>query len=155
MRGLCVAHRPPRLLPAARCPAGVQFKEVRADSVKWVDPTQKEANAGVRNALGSDYIQQLRGAAKPHEGTKMARRKHQIGTLFANVGGRQRLLQGCCMGAFALACPSPPRVPLLLAGFAAAPAADPPACLSPARCSACACRPSCRRSSCWRARPRA
>ena len=43
----------------------------------------------MRSALGSDYAQQLRAQAAPHAGSKLARSKHQIGTLFANAKLRE------------------------------------------------------------------
>jgi proline-rich protein PRCC len=73
-------------------PAGlpdVQFKEVKADDVKYVDPAQREAQQGMRAALGSDYAAQLRASAAPHVGSGLARKKHQIGTLFANAKLRE------------------------------------------------------------------
>lgn len=67
----------------------IQFKEVKADEVKYVDPAQREATQGMRSALGTDYAQQLRAQAAPHTGSKLARSKHQIGTLFANAKLRE------------------------------------------------------------------
>jgi proline-rich protein PRCC len=67
----------------------IQFKEIKADEVKYVDPAQKEAAQGMRSALGTDYAQQLRSQAAPHMGSKLARCKHQIGTLFANAKLRE------------------------------------------------------------------
>ena len=67
----------------------IQFKEVKADDVKHVDPAQREAAQGMRSALGSDYAQQLRSQAAPHTGSKLARSKHQIGTLYANAKLRE------------------------------------------------------------------
>eukprot|EP00882_Tetradesmus_deserticola_P006407 GHRQ01006740.1.p2 GENE.GHRQ01006740.1~~GHRQ01006740.1.p2 ORF type:complete len:134 (+),score=74.79 GHRQ01006740.1:22-402(+) len=67
----------------------IQFKEVKADSIKYVDPAQREAAQGMRAALGSDYAAKLRSEAAPHAGSKLARSKHQIGTLFANAKLRE------------------------------------------------------------------
>lgn len=67
----------------------IQFKEVKADEVKYVDPGEREAAQGMRSALGTEYAQQLRAQAAPHMGSKLARSKHQIGTLFANAKLRE------------------------------------------------------------------
>lgn len=67
----------------------IQFKEVVADKIKYVDPAQREAAQGMRAALGTDYAAKLRAQAAPHQGSKLARSKHQIGTLFANAKLRE------------------------------------------------------------------
>ncbi|WIA38429.1 hypothetical protein OEZ86_001754 [Tetradesmus obliquus] len=67
----------------------IQFKEVKADAIKYVDPAQREAAQGMRAALGADYAVKLRAEAAPHTGSKLARSKHQIGTLFANAKLRE------------------------------------------------------------------
>lgn len=67
----------------------IQFKEIKADKIKYVDPAQREAAQGMRAALGSDYAAKLRAQAAPHGGSKLARSKHQIGTLFANAKLRE------------------------------------------------------------------
>eukprot|EP00878_Enallax_costatus_P001173 GHUV01001314.1.p1 GENE.GHUV01001314.1~~GHUV01001314.1.p1 ORF type:complete len:463 (+),score=202.93 GHUV01001314.1:513-1901(+) len=67
----------------------IQFKEIKADKIKYVDPAQREAAQGMRAALGSDYAAKLRAQAAPHAGSKLARSKHQIGTLFANAKLRE------------------------------------------------------------------
>lgn len=64
---------------AAGAGRGIVFKEVDGAALKHMDPAQREANEGMRQALGSDYAQQLRGQAAPFKGNKMANRKHQIG----------------------------------------------------------------------------
>jgi proline-rich protein PRCC len=63
----------------------IHFKEVNADNIKYVDPAQKEAAQGMRAALGTEYAGQLRAQAAPHVGSRLARSKHQIGTLYANA----------------------------------------------------------------------
>eukprot|EP00775_Hariotina_reticulata_P005355 gene5355-5591_t len=73
-------------LPAPRTAAAKRkFKEVNADKIKYVDPAQKEAAQGMRAALGTEYAGQLRAQAAPHVGSRLARSKHQIGTLYANA----------------------------------------------------------------------
>lgn len=64
-----------------------------------MDSSQRAAAQGVRAALGSDYAVQLRSAAAPHVGEKMARRKHQIGTLLANAKLKElEILEGKASG---------------------------------------------------------
>jgi proline-rich protein PRCC len=65
--------------------ASIQFQEVDASRLKHVDPARREANEGMRAALGTGYAAALRAQAAPFEGDKMAKRKHQIGTLFHNA----------------------------------------------------------------------
>jgi len=47
-----------------------------------MDPTQKEAQAGVRGALGKAYEQQLRAEADAVAPDKLSKRKHQINSLY-------------------------------------------------------------------------
>lgn len=70
-------------------PQDLQFVEVNADKLKYVDPSVKESMKGVRSALGAEYEMQLRASAKPFTGNKVARRKHQIGTLYHNAKMRE------------------------------------------------------------------
>ncbi|KAI8471887.1 MAG: hypothetical protein J3K34DRAFT_416019 [Monoraphidium minutum] len=70
---------------ASAMAAAISFEEVNAAALKHVDPSRGAANEGMRAALGTGYAAQLRAAAAPFEGDKMAKRKHQIGTLFANA----------------------------------------------------------------------
>ncbi|GFH23638.1 uncharacterized protein HaLaN_21280 [Haematococcus lacustris] len=64
-----------------------------------MNPAAKAAAQNVRASLGSEYAGQLRAEARPHEGNKMAKRKHQIGTLFANAKLKElELLEGKAAG---------------------------------------------------------
>ncbi|KAL6753890.1 hypothetical protein V8C86DRAFT_420317 [Haematococcus lacustris] len=79
--------------------AGIQFKEVNAKDLTYMNPAAKAAAQNVRASLGSEYAGQLRAEARPHEGNKMAKRKHQIGTLFANAKLKElELLEGKAAG---------------------------------------------------------
>ncbi|GMH40502.1 hypothetical protein BSKO_08406 [Bryopsis sp. KO-2023] len=64
---------------------GIEFKEIRQSDLKYVDPTVRESASSVGAAFGSDYASQLRGQAAPFKGSKIAKRKHQIGTLYHTV----------------------------------------------------------------------
>jgi proline-rich protein PRCC len=70
---------------ASAMAASIQFQEVNASALKYVDPSRREANEGLRAALGTGYAAAIRAEAAPFEGDKMAKRKHQIGTLFHNA----------------------------------------------------------------------
>ncbi len=35
--------------------SGVQFKEINGKELRYVDPSRREANAGIRNALGAEF----------------------------------------------------------------------------------------------------
>lgn len=48
----------------------------------YQDPSQKEAVAGVRGALGKAYEQQLRAEADAVAPGKLSKRKHQINSLY-------------------------------------------------------------------------
>ncbi|GAX75262.1 hypothetical protein CEUSTIGMA_g2707.t1 [Chlamydomonas eustigma] len=75
--------------------AGVQFKEINQKELRYVDPSKKEANAGMRSALGPEFENELRAAASKHSGSRLARSKHQIGTLFHNAKMNEiELLEG-------------------------------------------------------------
>ena len=64
---------------AIEAAAGIRFKEVRADDVKYMDPGQRAEVNAVREALGADYEQRLRAEAGKVGVSKMAKRRHQIG----------------------------------------------------------------------------
>ena len=60
---------------------GITFKEIRADDVKYMDPSARAEVDAVRNALGADYEAKLRAQAGAAP-TRLARSRHQIGSLF-------------------------------------------------------------------------
>ena len=68
-------------LAAAAAAGGIQFKEVSADAVKYVAPGARAEMDALSNALGPDYEARLRAEAGPAP-TKLAKRRHQIGSLF-------------------------------------------------------------------------
>lgn len=61
--------------------SGVQFKEIRADSIRASDAGARAAADSARTALGAGYEARLRREAGP-DPSKLARRKHQIGSLY-------------------------------------------------------------------------
>ena len=56
--------------------------QVDQKALTYMDPTQKEAQAGVRGALGKAYEQQLRAEADAVAPDKLSKRKHQINSLY-------------------------------------------------------------------------
>lgn len=99
------ADRAARRGGASSMATNLKFKEVNAATLKYVEPMAMAAGDGMREALGSDYAQQLRAAAAPFQGDKMAKRKHQIGTLFHNAKMQEleileQRAQGVCVGGF-------------------------------------------------------
>ncbi|EFJ53237.1 hypothetical protein VOLCADRAFT_86322 [Volvox carteri f. nagariensis] len=64
---------------------GMKLVEINAKDLTRMDPAAKEAANSARDALGPEYALSLRRSAAPFEGSKMARRKHQIGTLLFNA----------------------------------------------------------------------
>ncbi|KAF5843841.1 hypothetical protein DUNSADRAFT_5078 [Dunaliella salina] len=65
--------------------SGIQFKEVNQKDLTYVPAAAREAATNVRSALGPEYAAKLRSDAKPFEGDRLSKRKHQIGTLFYNA----------------------------------------------------------------------
>mmetsp|Transcript_462 Transcript_462/g.1192 ORF Transcript_462/g.1192 Transcript_462/m.1192 type:complete len:432 (+) Transcript_462:136-1431(+) len=65
--------------------SGIQFKEVNQKDLTYVPAAAREAATNVRSALGPEYAAKLRNEAKPFEGDRLSKRKHQIGTLFYNA----------------------------------------------------------------------
>ncbi|GIL54463.1 hypothetical protein Vafri_9994 [Volvox africanus] len=63
----------------------VKLVEINANDLTRMDPAAREAANSARDALGPEYALSLRRSATPFEGSKMARRKHQIGTLLFNA----------------------------------------------------------------------
>ncbi|GLI61519.1 hypothetical protein VaNZ11_003899 [Volvox africanus] len=63
----------------------VKLVEINATDLTRMDPAAREAANSARDALGPEYALSLRRSATPFEGSKMARRKHQIGTLLFNA----------------------------------------------------------------------
>lgn len=63
----------------------IKFVEVNQSDLTYMDPAAKEAADSVRTALGSEYALDLRTKAAAFTGSKVARRKHQIGTLYASM----------------------------------------------------------------------
>ncbi|GIL92220.1 hypothetical protein Vretifemale_19780 [Volvox reticuliferus] len=63
----------------------VKMVEINARDLTQMDPAAREAANSARDALGPEYALSLRRSAAPFEGSKMARRKHQIGTLLFNA----------------------------------------------------------------------
>ncbi|KAG2432359.1 hypothetical protein HYH02_012932 [Chlamydomonas schloesseri] len=64
---------------------GVKVVEVKAKDLTAMDPAAREAAKTAQDALGSEYAMALRRSAAPFEGSKLAKRKHQIGTLLFNA----------------------------------------------------------------------
>eukprot|EP00198_Chlamydomonas_reinhardtii_P008713 XP_001698050.1 predicted protein [Chlamydomonas reinhardtii] len=64
---------------------GVKVVEVKAKDLTAMDPAAREAAKTAQDALGSEYAMALRRSAAPFEGNKLAKRKHQIGTLLFNA----------------------------------------------------------------------
>ena len=56
--------------------------QVNQAKLTYMDPAQKEAQAGVRGALGKAYEQQLRAEADAVAPDKLSKRKHQINSLY-------------------------------------------------------------------------
>eukprot|EP00887_Chlorella_sp_A99_P003398 scaffold7.g3398.t1 len=63
------------------------MKEIRADDVKFMDPAARAEVDAIRNALGADYEASLRAQAGAAP-SRLARSRHQIGSLFHQARGR-------------------------------------------------------------------
>ncbi|KAG2502247.1 hypothetical protein HYH03_000733 [Edaphochlamys debaryana] len=66
-------------------PGEVKVVEIKAKDLTHMDPAAAAAAQSTREALGSEYAMALRRSAQPFEGSKTAKRKHQIGTLLFNA----------------------------------------------------------------------
>lgn len=60
----------------------IEFKEVNQKTLTYVDPARLAANQGKRQALGKEHELQLRREADAAEPQKLAKRKHQISSLY-------------------------------------------------------------------------
>ena len=76
--------------------------QVKQAQLKYVNPMVKEAANAARNAFGTDYEARLRQEAGPQP-EKLARRKHQISSLYHQAKMKVVLLavseQTCAVGA--------------------------------------------------------
>ena len=68
--------------------------QVNQADLKYVNPAVREAAGGARAALGTDYELQLRSEAGPVP-AKLAKRKHQISSLYHHAKIRVRLACVC------------------------------------------------------------
>lgn len=69
--------------------------QVNQADLKYVNPAVREAAGGARAALGKEYELQLRSEAGPMPG-KLAKRKHQISSLYHHAKVMVRLLHHSC-----------------------------------------------------------
>ncbi|MEW5299795.1 MAG: hypothetical protein WDW36_002773 [Sanguina aurantia] len=60
----------------------IKFIEINQGQLTYMDPAARSAAEGTKTAIGPEYAAKQRAAAKAFEGDKLAKRKHQIGTLF-------------------------------------------------------------------------
>ena len=65
---------------------GINFKEISGASLRYMDPGARAEADGIRSALGADYESRLRAdAAKMGNVSKMARRRHQLSSLYVQA----------------------------------------------------------------------
>lgn len=65
---------------------GIKFKEISGASLRYMDPSARAEADGIRAALGPDYEGKLRvDAAKVGGVSKMARRRHQLSSLYVQA----------------------------------------------------------------------
>lgn len=63
--------------------SSIKFKEVRADSLRYLDPMRRAEAHGVRAALGNDYEAHLRQeAARGGQQSRVAKSRHQLSSLY-------------------------------------------------------------------------
>lgn len=71
---------------ALEAAAGIQFKEVNADRIRYMDPASRAEVNALREALGNDYEQKLRAeAGKVGSVSKLAKSRHQLASLFVQA----------------------------------------------------------------------
>jgi hypothetical protein len=65
---------------------GINFKEISGAALRYMDPGSRAEADGIRSALGADYEGRLRAdAAKMGNVSKMARRRHQLSSLYVQA----------------------------------------------------------------------
>lgn len=65
---------------------GINFKEISGADLRYMDPGARAEADGIRSALGADYESRLRAdAAKMGSVSKMARRRHQLSSLYVQA----------------------------------------------------------------------
>ena len=69
--------------------------QVNQADLKYVNPAARAAAGGARAALGADYELKLRSEAGPMPG-KLAKRKHQISSLYHHAKIMVKLLNHIC-----------------------------------------------------------
>ena len=70
--------------------------QINQADLKYVNPAAREAAGGARAALGADYEMQLRSEAGPMP-AKLAKRKHQISSLYHHAKIRVRHSLSCAI----------------------------------------------------------
>lgn len=69
---------------------GIQFKEVSGAELRYMDPAARAEASALRSALGGDYEQRLKSeAGKVGEINKLAKRKHQLASLFVQAKAQE------------------------------------------------------------------
>lgn len=72
-------------LPPELMGSGIQFKEINAKDLRYVEPSKAAAAPSLKSILGQEFANKLRAEAESFGGTGLAKQKHQIGTLFATA----------------------------------------------------------------------
>ena len=72
-------------LPPELMGSGIQFKEINAKDLRYVEPAKAAAAPTLKSILGQEFANKLRAEADSFGGTSLAKKKHQIGTLFATA----------------------------------------------------------------------
>jgi len=68
----------------------IQFKEVSGDALRYMDPGARADAAALRSALGDGFENRLKmDAAKVGEVNKLAKRKHQLASLFVQAKAQE------------------------------------------------------------------
>ena len=70
--------------------------QINQADLKYVNPAAREAAGGARAAIGADYEMQLRSEAGPMP-AKLAKRKHQISSLYHHAKIRVRHSSSCAI----------------------------------------------------------